>query len=283
MQRYSSSGQITECITTLLFLLSGFELLSFLKYMHPDARYATLLTLLQVLRHLPEQFNADVFGKLTDGSGSLLSGCERALRLPQDLLSRWVSTTPEALGLLNAQWTALQWSRLLSALAQDATHVTQIRLQLMDSPGMTSRNRCSSYRTSMPLGQLHEIEAEWVHVLRTLAGVLPQLTGLRCVGLHNLPVKTQLMPVLGQVLMSLPPSVTALSLIIAPSSRHDVDSLQRRMLFKAIGLVRSLRELHIANLEDIVGSDRACLEPLSRLPHLVRLKTKYKDSTFRWQ
>jgi hypothetical protein len=107
--------------------------------MHSDVRYATLLTLVQVLRQLPEQFNADVFGKFTESSGSLLKGCEKALRLPQDLLSRWVITNPKALGLFNAQWTALQWSRLFAALLQDATHVTRIRLQLMDSPGVPSQ------------------------------------------------------------------------------------------------------------------------------------------------
>jgi hypothetical protein len=111
--------------------------------------------------------------------------------------------------------------------------------------------------------------------LRTLAGVLLRLTARQHVGLHNLPLQTQLMPTLGEVLMSLPPSVKSLSLWTAPSvKRHDVDSLQRLMLFKAIGLVSSLRELHIPNLEDIVGTDRACMKPLSHLPYLEVVYTK---------
>jgi hypothetical protein len=115
----------------------------------------------------------------------------------------------------------------------------------------------------------HARESECAQVLNTLVGLLPQLTSLRHLGLHNMLLHALLMPSLGQLLMNLPPSVTSLTLTTAPSTKPlEVGQLQRSMLFNAITSVKSLRELHVPNWEDVVGDDAACLEPLSQMPHL---------------
>jgi hypothetical protein len=93
-----------------------------------------LLTLLQVLRHLPKRFSTEVLCKLTARSGSLVNGLEYALQLPQDLLLRWVASTPAALDLRDAELTAVQWSRLFSALSQEGTHLTTIHIRMIDIP-----------------------------------------------------------------------------------------------------------------------------------------------------
>jgi hypothetical protein len=92
------------------------------------------LTRLQVLRHLPHRFTADVFCKLTNSSGSFCEGCESALHLPQDLLSRWVASTASVLDLRSADLTALQWSRLFAALLQEGTHIPEIHVRAIVIP-----------------------------------------------------------------------------------------------------------------------------------------------------
>jgi hypothetical protein len=116
-------------------------------------------------------------------------------------------------------------------------------------------------------------------VLSILAGVLPQLTALQHVGLHNLQLQMQLMPALGQVLVSLPPSVTALTLTTATSLKK-VGPQQRGILFNSIALVKSLRKLHMPNWQDIVSDDGACVEPLCHLPRLDAVYvTEVKESS----
>jgi hypothetical protein len=264
---------------------------------------------LQVLQHLPNRFSADVFCKLTDSSGSVIEGCKRALCLPQNLRSHWVASTPAVLDLRTAVLTAVQQSRLFAALLQGGTHLTEFHVQVVPSgladAGVAaasmnlirgSLQQCSDmvetyaghygYTNLQPMlcdltkliesnyemhafGRNSAFNIDCQHVLDTLAGVLPQLTSLRHVGLHNLPLQTQLMPVLGHVMMSVPPSVTALTLATAASVLDvDVGPFQKSMLFEAISLVRSLRELHMPNWENLVGHDAACFEPLFQLPHL---------------
>jgi hypothetical protein len=278
-----------------------------------------------VLQNLPPRFATVVFSKLTDSSGSLVKGCERALHLPKHLLSHWMASTPAVLDLRTAKWTALQWSRLFDALLQGGRHLTEFHTRLVRSRSGDSRvaevpldsarsclqqcrNFAQEYRhyslsdtVSTEFKELIDtleslindgvkkrenarnsaFKVECVHMLRAFAGVLPQLTTLQHVGLHNLPLQTQLIPALGQVLMSFPPSVTTLTLTTAASvETMDVGLLLRSMLFKAIALVKNLRELHIPNWEDIVGRDEACLEPLYQLPRLETVYvTKVKNSS----
>jgi hypothetical protein len=108
---------------------------------------------------------------------------------------------------------------------------------------------------------------EYAHVLCTPSGVLPQLTNIQHVGLHNLRLQPQLITELSHVLVSLPPSVTALSLSTA-ISENELNPRQRGILFSSIALVKSLRELHMPDWREIVGEDVSCLEPLYHLPHL---------------
>jgi hypothetical protein len=266
-----------------------------------------LLALLQVLRHLPKRFSTEVFCKLIARSGSLFRGLKYALHLPQDLLSRQVASTPAELDLRDAELTALQWTRLFSALSQEGAHLTTIHIRVMGIPVAASEIRVSdidhlvrmgrdiqdslkspvvqpdgydasrlsntldslqSLITSGERDRKHARESECAHVLNTLEGLLPQMTSLTHLGLHHLQPHALLMPLLGQVLMNLPPSVNALTLTTAASPNFGVGRLQRNMLFNAIAMVRSLRELHMPDWENVVGNDGTCLESLIQMPHL---------------
>jgi hypothetical protein len=278
-----------------------------------------VLVLLQVLRHLPNRFSADVFGKLTDISGSVVIGCVRALLLPFDLLACWVASTPAVLDLRTVALTAVQWSRLSAAVLERGAHLTEIHIRIPDPPFapftpqerarvvaqyMQSCQPCSYSRCTAAAGSrsLHqekgrklsgssvpdeedEVEEEYrtreqfqtdpklrssresAPVLSTLAGLLPQLTALQHVGLHNLRLQPQPLTEVRQVLMSLPPSVTALTLS-TKLSFQEVGPRQRSILFNSIASVKSLRELHMPNWWDIVGDDESCVEPLYYMPQL---------------
>jgi hypothetical protein len=246
---------------------------------------------LQVLRHLPKRFSADVFCALTDSSGSLVEGFELALHLPQDLLSCWVASTPAVLDLRAAELPALRRSRLLAALAQEDSHLTEIHLPVVSRGCMSATEVCRvpqeveeetkcEEREHLPVGVYDEEECN--QYLNTLAGVLPQLPSLRHLGLQYMPLQAPVLPALGQVLLALPPSVTALTLSVARSrsiDEDDIGPLQRGMLFSAIAMVRSLRELHMPNWEAAVGYDEDCIEPLFNLPHLEAVYvTKVKEN-----
>ena len=114
---------------------------------------------------------------------------------------------------------------------------------------------------------VHVNVAECAQVLNTLAGVLPQLRSLVHIGLHSLPLQPQLMPAVGQALLDLPASVTALTLTTSAAAQQG--PVQRGMLFSSIALVRGLRELHMPDWEAVVGEDGVCVEPLHGLPHLA--------------
>lgn len=125
------------------------------------------------------------------------------------------------------------------------------------------------------------VSASHSKVLHTLAGVVPYMSSLHHVGLHHLPLQAPLMPSPGQVLLALPPSLTSLTLDTCPlGEAHKNTLLQlRSMLFIAIAIVQSLRELRMPASEDIVGQDVECVQPLYRLPHLhVVLVREVKDT-----
>jgi hypothetical protein len=284
-------------------------------------RSREVLTFLQVIRRLPARFAADVFTKLTDTSGSFISGFKRALYLPQDLLSCWVATTPAVLDLRTAELTAVQQSKLFAALPQGGLHLTEFHIRIVDFPDntlceitartldqyiQTGKNHVQACRTNpmhtQNLSDLdyaldymqceksdgvvkrtYDLSIECAHLLSTIAWVLPQLATLQHFGLHNLQLHSKFMPALGQVLGDLPPSVTVLSLTTATSVvRSEVERSQRRMLFYAIGMIRSLRELHMPDWAALVGDDGTCVEPLFHLPHLqaVYVRAVTQSSAF---
>jgi hypothetical protein len=283
--------------------------------------FRSRFTFMQVIRRLPARFAADVFAKLTETSGSFVSGFKRALYLPQDLLSCWVATTPAVLDLRTAVLTAVQQSKLFAALPQGGLHLTEFHIRIVDFPDNTlceirartidqyiqdGKNHVQACRTTpMNTQSLSDLDCEFdylqceksdglvkrtndlniecAHLLSTIAWVLPHLATLQHFGLHNLQLHAKFMPALGQVLMSLPPSVTVLTLTTATSVvRNKVERSQRSMLFNAIGLLRSLRELHMPDWEVLVGDDGACLEPLFHLPHLqaVYVRAVTQSSAF---
>lgn len=122
-------------------------------------------------------------------------------------------------------------------------------------------------------------------VLHTLAGVVPQMSRLQHLGLHHLPLQAPLMPPLGQVLLALPPSLTSLTLATGAMDKasNNISTPQlRSMLFNAIALVKSLKELHMPAWDQVVGQDIECVQPLYLLPHLevVWVREVKKTSAF---
>jgi hypothetical protein len=258
-----------------------------------------------------------VFSKLNDSLDSFGNGFKRAL------LSCWVATIPAVLDLRTAELTALQLSRLFAAILQGGIRLTSIHIKLVSLPdgyhapcevsggaledlvtyGKSCVERCiAGQKRGRNLNKLNDTFdrlrstktdgrvkytsdriAECGQLLSILAGALPQMCTLQHVGLHFVQLHAQLIPALGQVLMSLPPSVTALTLSTVEFVRDNGSGpLQRSMLFNAIGTLRSLRTLRIPNWEDIVGNDGACVEPLCHLPHLraVHVRAVKQSSAF---
>jgi hypothetical protein len=61
-----------------------------------------------------------------------VNSCESALRLPQDLMSRWVASTPAVLDLRTAEFTGVQWSQLFATFVKGGAHLTEIHIRITD-------------------------------------------------------------------------------------------------------------------------------------------------------
>lgn len=110
-----------------------------------------------------------------------------------------------------------------------------------------------------------------LQVLCTLGWSLSQLKGLKHLGLHSLVLTSETLSALGQLLNSLPPCVSVLTIAIdVAGGASTLRSLPERLLFfKAVGLVRGLRQLALPQWEALVGVDAAaCVAPLLDLPLL---------------
>ena len=93
------------------------------------------------------------------------------------------------------------------------------------------------------------------------------MTSLKHLGLHNIRISFPVVCNLGQFLSSLPRCVTTLTLAevdVGGASEGD-----KVLLFRAVALVRGLRDLHVPEWEAVVGgAAAACAQPLRALPHL---------------
>lgn len=93
------------------------------------------------------------------------------------------------------------------------------------------------------------------------------MTSLQHMGLHNIHIFFPVVCNLGQLLSSLPRCVTTLTL--AEVELRGSNEGDRVLLFRAVALVRGLRELHVPQWEALVGgAAAACAQPLRALPHL---------------
>ena len=110
-----------------------------------------------------------------------------------------------------------------------------------------------------------------LQVLCTLGWSLPQLKELKHLGLHSLLLTAETLSALGQLLSSLPRSVTTLTISVdVAGGGGAVYKLPERLLFfKAVAMVRGLRRLALPQWETLVGGDAAaCVEPLAAHPLL---------------
>lgn len=216
-----------------------------------------------------------------------------ALHLPQDLLARWISSAAHVIALQTVQASPTEWDRLFNALLHSTVAITNLSIGAPWGPDIVPNStgdvllqnvkkeigqlRCSRCNTTpystfkfnwKNTGQCinRDVRARAIEVLRALAGVLPQLDSLQHLSLHIFTLTHQLLPVICELLLDLPSSVTALT--INATNAQSMTCLHRSMVFSAIAQVTSLKELHIPDWEASVGRDLACVEPLYRLPHL---------------
>jgi predicted Zn-ribbon and HTH transcriptional regulator len=110
---------------------------------------------------------------------------------------------------------------------------------------------------------------EYCHMLSILGGVAVHLTKLQHLGLHDIAVTPWLVRSLGQVFIHLPDRVTQLTIAISSSQLIPDGGITQMMFFKAVALLRGLRELHMPDWEEFVGSAPSCSAPLRALPGLV--------------
>jgi hypothetical protein len=122
-----------------------------------------------------------------------------------------------------------------------------------------------------------------VQVLCTLGWSLAQLKSLRHLGFHNLLLTPEILSALGQLFISLPSSVSVLTIAIdTAGGAGSVYELPERLLFfRAVALVQGLKELRLPQWEVLVGADAInCVRPLLDLPLLERVCVlQVKDSS----
>lgn len=105
-----------------------------------------------------------------------------------------------------------------------------------------------------------------VNNIATIGCLATSMESLQHLGLQGVTLSQGAVLNLGQLLGSLPPSVTKLTLSILCK---DASVSTRVLLFKAIARMRSLRELRMPQWEEVVGEDAVeCVLPLKSLPHL---------------
>lgn len=68
------------------------------------------------------------------------------------------------------------------------------------------------------------------------------------------------------------------STIPSSSANALVQDFEKTMLFKAVALLRGLKELHMAEWEAFVGSEYSCSMPLWAVPGLSIHVRKVKDT-----
>lgn len=89
--------------------------------------------LLQVLRHLTQAFNTEVFQVLDERPSTQTRGVMAALHLPQDMLARWVLSTGSVLDLRCTTAYVAQCTRLLTVLQQGQSTVTELHIQVPET------------------------------------------------------------------------------------------------------------------------------------------------------
>lgn len=225
----------------------------------------------QVLRCLDDTAASEVFWlNLADSEGAQ-EAVEAALRLPQDLLARWVAAQAPALRMWNITLLTAHWARLAACLPQ--AHPTEFITLHMS---LASR-KCGTEKDEKSKA------VDPCEVLFVLGGVASQMCYLKELCLGNLLLTMSCIRGLGQLFSTLPSSVVILYLTFAQGhvqSSSTGTALESMMFFRAIALVRSLEQLFLPQWEWIVGEDAyACTEPLRGLPHLQTIHVREVRAT----
>lgn len=118
-------------------------------------------------------------------------------------------------------------------------------------------------------GWCSKVSNDVKQVLCTLAGTASCMNNLQHLGLHQLPLSVELVPVLGQLFNTLRSSLTTLTLDAYIVNRTTLGATEKALFFGAVARAQNLRELHMLQWEVVVGVDaEECVAALQNLLHL---------------
>lgn len=119
--------------------------------------------------------------------------------------------------------------------------------------------------------RLQSEKEQFPHPLCSLGAATPHMINLQHLGLHQLPFSSEVFCSLGHLFRTLPPSVTALTLVF----KRDYVLMpphERGLLFQAIALIRQLEELHLPtwyfHMQLHACDESMCVDALRGLPKL---------------
>ena len=114
------------------------------------------------------------------------------------------------------------------------------------------------------------VAIESSHNLSVLGGFAARMKFLQHLGLHCFSPSLPVVRNLGQLLSSLPLTVTTLTL--AGLVLGSLKQSEKRLFLRAVAQMRGLRKLRMPQWEAVVGDDAGvCVQPLRALPHLLTI------------
>lgn len=189
-------------------------------------------------------------------AGSPAAAAKQAICLPHHMLWKWVSTSTPNLDLHEVTLTPAQWSRLAVCIAQLPTDAVT-SLQMSARSSMSHMTVGSWTKSSARDSEIWEnsMSFEYMHMLGALEGAVLNMTHLQHLGLHNLYLTPHLIPALEQLFVSLPSSLTKLTLhTCGANGGNQFGEPHKLMFFRAVSRIESLQELHMSQWDVFVGS-----------------------------
>lgn len=133
-------------------------------------------------------------------------------------------------------------------------------------------------------GWCTKVSNDVTQVLCTLAGATAHMNNLQHLGLHQLPMSLDLVPMLGQIFKSLECSLMTLTIDAYIVNNVQFGAAEKALFFGAVARAKRLKELHMLKWEEIVGIDAgacvAALQSLLQLEVVVVSKVKEEPGVF---
>ena len=174
---------------------------------------------------------------------------DAVLKLPEQFVRQWLMCHEGRLDLRKSSLTLCQVHTVISHLSA-CSHLTVLHL-----PGMASPDRTT-------------------HALEALDRVLGDLTGLKILGLHGMALRMEHMHVLISICSVLRDRLEGLKISVHDWTFPDV-LRGKRLLFAAIGRLRSLKVLVFDQWAEFAAQD---VTVLRELEYLRGLKVLLKES-----